>query len=134
MATILMIEDTEGVQRYISRIIEGMGHTVRIAEEGEKGYEMAQDPEVSVILTDLSMPGALSEMALVRKLREARPDCPIVVCSGYPTQERIEECEQLGITDFLAKPFEVSFIRSVISKLLEAESGANEEGGKQDDS
>jgi DNA-binding NtrC family response regulator len=119
MAKILLIEDDDGVRKYISKILEMMGHDVLIAEEGGKGYELAKDPEIKAILTDLSMPGTLSEMELVRKLRELRPECPIVVCSGYPTQDRLEECETLGITDFLTKPFEVSFIRSVMARLLD---------------
>jgi DNA-binding NtrC family response regulator len=119
MAKILLIEDDEGVRKYISKILEMMGHEVLIAEEGGKGYELAKAPEIKAILTDLSMPGSLSEMQLVRKLRELRPECPIVVCSGYPTQDRLEECETLGITDFLTKPFEVSFIRSVMARLLD---------------
>jgi len=118
MAKILLIEDDEGVRRYIGRIIEMMGHTVEIADEGGKGYELANDTEIKAILTDLAMPGEPKEMDLVRKLRERRPDCPIVVCSGFPTQARIEECEELGITDFLTKPFEVSFIRSVMGRIL----------------
>lgn len=98
------------------------GHECVTAEEGGKGYELAADESFELILTDLSMPGDPNEMELVRKLRERRPQVPIVVCSGYPTQDRIEECEQLGITDFLTKPFEVSFIRSVLDRLLQSSS------------
>lgn len=127
MAKVLFIEDDEGVRKYISRIIEMAGHEVIIADDGGKGYEAAENPDVKLILTDLSMPGEPSEMDLVRKLRERRPECPIVVCSGYPTEDRIEECESLGITDFLTKPFEVSFIRSILDRLL-GESGETAEG------
>lgn len=123
MAKILLIEDDAGVRKYISRIIELAGHEVTTAAEGKEGYALAADEAFEVILTDLAMPGEPSEMDLVRKLRVLRPDCPIVVCSGYPTQERIEECESLGITDFLTKPFEVSFIRSVLERLLSASPG-----------
>lgn len=118
MAKILIIEDDEGVSRYISRLLESMGHEVTAANDGGKGHDLAENKAFQIILTDLYMPGRLSEMELVRKLRERRPDCPIIVCSGYPTQERIEECEELGITDFLTKPFEMSFIKSVIERLL----------------
>ncbi len=118
MAKILIIEDDEGVSKYICRLLDSMGHDVTAANDGGKGYDLAEDKGFQIILTDLYMPGRLSEMELVRKLRERRPDCPIIVCSGYPTQERIEECEELGITDFLTKPFEMSFIKSVIERLL----------------
>ncbi len=126
MAKILLIEDDQSVQRYIVRILEMIGHEVMLAEDGTKGYELASDNELKVILTDLSMPGEPSEMELVRKLHELRPDCPIVVVSGHPTQERLEECEELGIKDFLTKPFEMSFIQAVLDRLLNERASKHE--------
>lgn len=118
MAKVLLIEDDPGVSKYIARILEMMNHEVLLAEDGGQGLKLAEDQTIDAILTDLSMPGEPREMELVRQLRNARPECPIVVCSGYPTQDRIQECETLGITDFLTKPFEVSFIRSVLDRIL----------------
>jgi DNA-binding NtrC family response regulator len=122
MAKVLLIEDDQGVRTYITRIIEKAGHEVATAEEGGRGYELAADKSVEMILTDLSMPGEPSEMDLVRKLRALRPDCPTVICSAYPTHERLSECEALGITDFLTKPFEVTFIRSLLDRIFHAPS------------
>lgn len=118
MATILVIDDLEGVQRYFVKMLTDDGHTVLTADNGVKGTELAQNPDVQLILTDLMMPGELSEIELVKKLRELRPECPIIVCSGYPTQDRILECEQLGIIDFLSKPFEIAYIKPIIERLL----------------
>jgi len=124
MAKLLLIEDEPGVHEYFLSAVSRMGHEITIADNGAKGYEMAADPSVDMILTDLNMPGSPSGMELVRKVREARPECPIVVVSGYPTRERLEECKQLGIADFLTKPFEMSFFQSVIERLLPGESKA----------
>lgn len=124
MAKVLIIDDTPEVQRYITRILSGMGHEVVVADNGEQGHLLAQDEGIDVIMTDLAMPGELCEMELVRQLRKTRPDCPIVVCSGYPTPERIKECEELNIFDFLAKPFEVAFIEGVVHRLLTEKNNA----------
>ena len=124
MATILIIDDLPELQDFLSRILSTMGHDVLVASDGKQGCELAKSREVAAILTDLSMPGELSELELVRQLRELRPDCPIIVCSGYPSEDRIEECEQLGITDFLTKPFELPYVQSVINRVLD-------EGGNQ---
>lgn len=118
MASILLIDDLEEVQRYLSRMIGDLGCAVLTASDGETGVELAKDPDVRLILTDLMMPGEVREMDLVRKLRALRPDCPIIVCSGFPTQERIQECEELGITDFISKPFEMAYIKPIIKRLL----------------
>ena len=118
MAKILIIDDDAEVRRYLQRVIELAGHEAMMAEEGAEGLRLAADPGIQLILTDLNMPGEVSEMELIRQLKALRPECPIVVCSGYPTQERLDECETLGIRDFLTKPFEVSFARAVLDRLL----------------
>jgi len=107
MARILVIDDEVNIQKYLTRLLEALDHEVLVAGDGATGSELARDPSVEIILTDL----------MIQRLH--RPDCPIVVISGYPTEERLNECHQLGIHDFLTKPFEVSFVCGVITRLLE---------------
>jgi CheY-like chemotaxis protein len=96
-----------------------LGHELVTASDGPSGIDLIEREPADVILTDLNMPGEPSGMALVRKIREMRPDTPVVVISGYPTKERIDECNALGIEDFLTKPFEMTFFSSVVERLLE---------------
>ena len=46
-----------------------------------------------------------------------------VIVSGYPSAETLSECEQLGITDFLTKPFEMTFVQASIEKILKTKAG-----------
>ena len=118
MAKLGLIEDDEGVREYFKSVVSRMGHDLIVAEDGPAGLEMLANDPVDIILTDLSMPGEPSGMALVRRLREVYPDTPVIVISGYPTEERLEECKALGIEDFLTKPFEMTFFGSGVSRLL----------------
>jgi DNA-binding NtrC family response regulator len=118
MARILLIEDEAEVSKYLRMLLERMKHEVETAADGTQGFARAGDDSFDLIITDLRMPGEPSEMDLVRAIREKRPATPLVVVSGHPTPERLEECETLGITDFLTKPFEIDFIRSVLNKAL----------------
>ncbi|MBT3192138.1 MAG: response regulator [Verrucomicrobia bacterium] len=120
MAKLLLIEDDTGVQEYFKVVVSRMGHSLLTAADGPSGVKLVQDEEADVIMTDLNMPGEPNGMALVRKIRELRPDTPLVVVSGYPTKERLDECKALGIDDFLTKPFEMTFFSTVITRLLEA--------------
>ena len=117
MARILIIDDDPGVVAYLQRLLERLGHTVESAEDGKTGLERAEDAGIQLIVSDLYMPGEPSRLDLIRRLREVRPDCPLVVVSGYPSEDRLEECRAMGVTEFLTKPFEISFLRSVMDKL-----------------
>jgi len=119
VAKLLLIEDEAGVQDYFKAVVSRMGHDLLTADDGPSGIKLIQDEPADVIMTDLNMPGEPSGMALVRKIRELRPETPVIVVSGFPTKERLDECKELGIEDFLTKPFEMTFFSSVITRLLE---------------
>ena len=119
MAKLLLIEDDPGVRDYFKVVVSRMGHELTTAFDGSSGIKLVEDVEVDVIMTDLNMPGDPNGMALVRRIREARPNTPLIVVSGFPTKERIQECKDLGVADFLTKPIEMTFFNSVITRLLE---------------
>jgi CheY-like chemotaxis protein len=119
VAKLLLIEDEVGVQEYFKAVVSRMGHELLTAPDGPSGVALVESEPADVIMTDLNMPGEPSGMALVRKIRELCPDTPVIVVSGYPTKERLDECKELGIDDFLTKPFEMTFFSSVITRLLE---------------
>jgi DNA-binding NtrC family response regulator len=119
VAKLLLIEDEAGVQEYFKAVVSRMGHELLTADDGPSGVALIENESADVIMTDLNMPGEPSGMALVRKIREMRPDTPVIVVSGYPTKERLDECKALGIEDFLTKPFEMTFFSSVVTRLLE---------------
>ncbi len=118
MVKLILIEDDAGVREYFKSVVNRMGYDLDVAENGPEGLKLIERVKADVIMTDLSMPGEPNGMALVRKIREMRPDTPVIVVSGFPTRERLEECKTLGIDDFLTKPFEMTFFNSVIERLL----------------
>ncbi len=122
MAKLLLIEDEVGVQEYFKAVVSRMGHELLTANDGPSGVALVENEPADVIMSDLNMPGEPSGMALIRRIRELRPNTPVIVVSGYPTKERLDECKALGIEDFLTKPFEMTFFSSVITRLLEEKS------------
>jgi CheY-like chemotaxis protein len=118
MSAILLIEDSKPIQDYLIKLIERMGHKVTAAGDADTGLQHAQQGAFQLIVCDLHLPGTLTGMDLVRAIHQAKPNCPIVIVSGYPSSEILDDCRELGITDFLTKPFEVSFLRSVVERIL----------------
>ncbi len=121
---ILIIDDEEGVVSYLERLLRMLGYAVDSANNGAAGLEKAADPEIALIISDMYMPGEPSQMDLIRQLREQRADCPLVVISGYPSEDRLDACRALGVTEFLTKPFEISFIKNILARLFDDASRA----------
>jgi signal transduction histidine kinase/ActR/RegA family two-component response regulator len=104
-ATILMAEDEESVRHVAACILEHYGHRVIEAASGEAALALGlggPDP-IDVLVTDIVMPG-LGGVELARKLREARPELPVVYVSGYPF-ERLDLDALAANEEFLQKPF-----------------------------
>ena len=118
MRKILVIDDDEIVRRYFNCLLARLGYDVDLASDGKEGLEKAGRPDIDLVISDLFMPGALFGIELIRQIRQKRPDCPIVVISGEGDAKIIAECATLGVTEFLTKPFEMGFIRTVLERLV----------------
>jgi len=125
MATVLAIDDEPAILKYLKIILAELGYDVCTAGNGLDGCNEAKNPDVKLIISDLNMAGEISGINLVKKLRALRPDCPIIILTGYPTGERLKEAEELNV-DFLTKPFEIPFLATLLKRLLplDAESGS----------
>jgi CheY-like chemotaxis protein len=56
MSRVLVIDDDPGVRESMRRMLSQAGYTVRVAETGEEGFELARDGAFDVVLSDMRMP------------------------------------------------------------------------------
>ena len=120
MPAILAIDDETIILKYLKSILSELGYEVRTASDCSDGLKQAASNDVKLIICDLNMPGDISGMNGVKKLRALRPDCPIVILTGYPSSERVEEAQAANV-EFLTKPFEIPFLTSMLKRLLPLE-------------
>jgi DNA-binding NtrC family response regulator len=118
MAKVLVVEDDAATQDFLEIILSKDNHEVLKALNGESGLKLAVEENPDIILSDLMLPEPPADLELLAKLREAAPGVPIVVISGYPSSDRISKCEELGVTEFLTKPFEIPFVRDIVNRLI----------------
>ena len=129
MAKVLVLDDDPSVVSYLKRVLAALGHEIVAASNGSEGIDRISDRSISMIVSDLNMPGEPNRLELIRRLRELRPDCPLVVISGYASQDSlVEDCRALGVTEFLTKPFEIGFIKDILQRTLGSGSGQGSAG------
>jgi len=103
--TVLVIDDEQNMQAVMRMILEGAGHEVWLADNGEEAMQYVQHPDLDVVLTDLNMPGMGGE-AFVLKFRKERPDVPVIIVTAHGTIRSAVKSVQDGAADYLTKPFE----------------------------
>jgi two-component system, NtrC family, response regulator AtoC len=103
--TVLIVDDETNMQAVMRMVLEGVGHSVILAENGEEALTHANRADLDVVLTDLRMPGMGGEEFVVR-FRKQRPDVPVIVVTAHGTIGSAVKSIQDGAADYLVKPFE----------------------------
>jgi len=82
-ATILVVEDEEGIRELLREVLVGEGYLVRVARNGREAVRLFEaDEGVDLVLTDVVMP-EMGGTELVDRLTRSRPDLKYVFMSGY---------------------------------------------------
>jgi CheY-like chemotaxis protein len=126
MARILVIEDEELVRLTITHMLEGAGHEVSIAADGEEGLRQFRQNTPDLVICDVFMPRK-SGIAVLKALREANADVPVIVMSGgSPSPMRgetapvdhLELAQLLGAAGTISKPFRASELIGMVQRYL----------------
>jgi PAS domain S-box-containing protein len=119
--TILLVEDEEFVRLFARRVLEEQGYAVIEAVNGAEALEVweARHEEIDLLLTDMVMPGKLSGRDVSEKILQARPNLPVIYCSGY-SQELLKTGLDLGSgISFLPKPYRPQDLAEAIRNSLD---------------
>lgn len=103
---LLFIDDELPIARMSSRQLEGLGYKVTVMNNSVEALELfkVQPESFDLFSTDMIMP-SLTGSELAVKMREIRPDIPIIICTGYINNMSEIEAQDLGINAFAYKPF-----------------------------
>lgn len=117
---VLVIDDNESNRDLLSRRLTREGHTVILAEDGEKGLEALATTECDLILLDLMMPG-ISGFEVLRRLKGSARwrHIPVIMISALDEIDSIVRCIEMGAEDYLPKPFNPVLLRARINATLE---------------
>ena len=102
---ILIIEDNHDIAGNIAIYLEGKGHLIDFADNGNTGYKLAANNDYDALILDLALPGK-DGLALCRDLRkEAGKDVPVLMLTARDTLDGKLEGFDAGADDYLVKPF-----------------------------
>jgi DNA-binding NtrC family response regulator len=86
------------------RSLSGYGWDLQFVQDPETAIQRIGAQPFDLVITDFKM-AKLDGMELLARIKEARPDCEVVLISGYPSVEVVRRAFKLGAADFLQKPF-----------------------------
>ena len=115
----LVVEDNAVNQEMARAMLDMLGFRVTTASNGQEGVlAAAADPELDLILMDCQMP-VMDGLAAARAIRASEADgvrVPIVALTGNAMPGDREACMAAGMDDYLAKPFSLTALRTMIDR------------------
>ncbi|MEJ1977589.1 MAG: response regulator [Acetobacteraceae bacterium] len=117
-ARVLVVEDEFLIRLTLSEVLADEGYDVLEAETGDAALVLLEnDPSISVLLTDVQLPGSLDGRALVQRVRQTIPDLPVIYMTGRPDSMTGQATGAREM--YVAKPYLPSDICAAIQRMLE---------------
>ena len=124
---ILLIEDDPETSRFIRKGLEEAGHVLDHAGDGMQGLLLALDAEHDAVVVDRMLPG-LDGLSIVRSLRAAGRNTPVLVLSALGEVDDRVEGLRAGGDDYLVKPFALAELTARLEALARRRSGSSDGG------
>ncbi len=115
---ILVVDDERVVIRSVEMVLKAEGYNIEGASSGKDAILKIEQHDYNLVLTDLNMP-EMDGITLIRWLRQKKPEVGIVILTGYPSQETIKEALELGIIDYVPKPFTPAVLVDVTQRAVD---------------
>ena len=118
--TIVITEDDESVRNLVSDVLSDAGHEVITAVNGEDAVILLNDSpdSVDLVILDVIMP-VLGGYEAADRIREIRPDIPLIFCSGSKeVQNQEDTSKRPERSRFLSKPYSMAQLLSAINELF----------------
>jgi two-component system response regulator FixJ len=122
-AVIYVIDDDEAVRQSIEFLLKTVGIAVHSFESARAFFDVLPDIDGGCIVTDVRMP-EITGIDLLRRVREMKPDLPVILITGHGDVPLAVEAMKLGAADFLEKPFDddllIAAVRSALNQGADA--------------
>ncbi len=117
MKKILVIEDNPMVIKSLEFKLTKDGHDVVIANDGREAMGYLKENSFDLILTDLMLPFVTGN-ELISYIKKNTPNTPIIVLSTSTQENIIMDAFNMGVDDFITKPFSPNELSLRVRRLL----------------
>ncbi|MCK4837920.1 MAG: response regulator, partial [Desulfobulbaceae bacterium] len=121
---ILVIDDEDFIVNFEQLALEEFGYRVTATTSSVEALEIfSEQPEnFDLIITDMTMP-TMTGAELAQKILAARPEIPIILCTGFSELINEQKAKAIGIREYIMKPIIISEIALAVRRVLDEKPG-----------
>ncbi len=117
MPIVLTVDDSSSIRSIVGKALRELGFEIEQAEDGEKGLALLEETKVDLILLDVTMP-VMDGPTMLKALRERGDRTPVIMLTSESKRAVVAGAMQLGIEDYMLKPFKPDELRAKVFKAL----------------
>lgn len=118
--TILVVDDEDIIRATASLLIENLGYTVLLAENGKEAVDIysRRGDDIDLVILDMVMP-VMDGRETFNTIIKKDPDAKVIVSSGYAKNVSITDMTEKGLAGFITKPFNQLELSKLIADVLQ---------------
>ena len=113
--TVWIVDDDQSVRWVLEKALKQADMETRSFERAEHLLDAIGEGDPDVLITDVRMPG-MSGLSLLERLRNSRPDLPIIVITAHSDLENAVAAYKGGAFEYLPKPFDIDEAVDLVQK------------------
>ncbi len=114
---IMLVDDDKLILSAFEAVLKALGHHPIPVGNGEDALkQLAREEDIHAVILDVNMPG-MGGAATLPRIREMRPDLPIILATGRSDQSTLELLQANPGVQFLPKPFGMTELRKCLDHL-----------------
>ena len=117
-ASILIVDDDEGLRKSLGLIIKEKSYRVETARTGQEALEKAWGKEINLALVDLKLPD-MEGVNLIPTLKEMHPELAVIVTTGFASIETAIQALNKGASAYITKPLNMDELCAKVEEALE---------------
>jgi two-component system nitrogen regulation response regulator NtrX len=102
--TVLIIDDEESIRKTLAGVLSDEGYETATAASGQEGLDILQEALPSIVMLDISMEPGIDGIETLRRIKEMRPELPVIMITGHGEIETAVKTIKMGAYDFIQKP------------------------------
>jgi len=114
---ILVVDDDFVIRKALSEFLTAKGYKVEMADNGETGLESFLKDKPDLVILDIVMP-VMGGIECLEKIRLESSDTPVIVLTGFGTEEQVSRLNDLGVSDIVPKGTSFEDFLAVIDETI----------------